>query len=217
LIRRSKLAGGTMTIKLYAWPQSSGTRIAWALEELATPYEYVQLDGSKQEHRAASYLAINPHGKVPALVDGEVKLFESGAILIYLGEKYGVAKELWPRGGGQPHADALCWTVWSMVELGQNMMQYAYHGLDSPFSYEAKDRSKAAADYSLSQFNRNVDALEARLEGREHVLGSFTLVDIAASSLLMFGAYLGVKFDAYPRVGAWFARCRTRPALARAR
>jgi glutathione S-transferase len=206
-----------MTIKLYAWPQSSGTRIAWALEELGTPYEYVQLDGSKQEHRTPSFLAINPHGKVPALVDGDVKLFESGAILIHLGEKYGVDKQLWPRGGGQPHADALCWTVWSMAELGQNMMQYAYHGLDSPFSYEAKDRSKAAADYSLSQFNRNLDALEARLAGTDYVLANFTLVDIAVSSWLMLGAYLGVKIDAYPRVTAWFGRCKSRPALSRAR
>jgi GST-like protein len=97
------------------------------------------------------------------------------------------------------------------------MMQYAYHGLDSPFSYAAADRSKAAADYSLSEFNRCLQSIENRLDGREHLLGNFTLVDIAAASWLMFGTYLGVKFDAYPRLGAWFGRCRSRPALARAR
>ena len=69
-----------MTIKLYSWPMSSGTRIAWALEELALPYDYVHLDAKKQEHRSPEMLAVNPHGKVPALDDGGLKLFESGAI-----------------------------------------------------------------------------------------------------------------------------------------
>jgi len=55
-----------MTIKLYSWPGSSGTRIAWALEELGVPYEYVELDAKKLEHRTPQYLAINPHGKVPS-------------------------------------------------------------------------------------------------------------------------------------------------------
>jgi len=66
-----------MTIKLYSWPMSSGTRIAWALEELALPYQYVPLDAKKQEHRSPEMLAVNPRGKVPALDDGGLKLFES--------------------------------------------------------------------------------------------------------------------------------------------
>lgn len=76
-----------MAIKLYSWPQSSGTRVAWALEELGIPYEYVQLDAKKQEHRSAKYLAVNPHGKVPGLVDGDQSFFESGAILLHLYNK----------------------------------------------------------------------------------------------------------------------------------
>jgi glutathione S-transferase len=205
-----------MAIKLYSWPQSSGTRIAWALEELGVPYEYVALDAAKQEHRAPDYLAINPYGKVPALVDGDVRVFESAAILIHLGERHGVSRALWP-ADGQPRADGLSWTVWAMAEFGQHMMQYLYHGLASPFSYQPADQSKAAADYSLSQFNRGLDALEARLEGREHLLGGFTLADIAVASWLTFGTYFGVKIDGHPRVAAWFARCRSRPALKRAR
>ena len=107
-----------MTIKLYSWPMSSGTRVAWALEELALPYEYVQLDARQQEHRSPKMLALNPHGKVPTLTDGDLKLFESCAILLYLGNRYGTAKGLWPAPGGQALADAVCWTVWSMTELG---------------------------------------------------------------------------------------------------
>lgn len=206
-----------MAIKLYSWPRSSGTRVAWALEELGLPYEYVELDAKKQEHRSAKYLAVNPQGKVPGLVDGDQAFFESGAMILHLGTKYGVDKNLWPAGGGQARADAVSWTVWAMTELGSYMMQYLYHGLDTPMSYKPEDRSKAAAAYSLSQFNRCLDALETCLQGRDYLLGGFSLVDVAAASWLGFGSALGAKLDGHPKVAAWSKRCGERPALKRAR
>ncbi len=206
-----------MTIKLYSWPMSSGTRIAWALEELALPYQYVPLDAKKQEHRSPEMLAVNPHGKVPALADGELKLFESGAILLYLGNRYGAAKGLWPEPKGQAHADAVCWTVWAMTEIGTYMMQYLYHGLDSPVSYKPEDRSKAAAAYNRAQLDRLLDALETRLDGRDYLMGEFTLVDVATASWLLLGTQLGLPFDGRPRVAAWCKRCAERPAFRRAR
>ena len=206
-----------MTIKLYSWPMSSGTRIAWALEELALPYQYVSLDAEKQEHRSPEMLAVNPHGKVPALTDGELKLFESGAILLYLGNRYGAAKGLWPEPKGQAHADAVCWTVWAMTEFGNHMMQYLYHGLDSPVSYEPKDRSKAAAAYSRSQLDRLLDTLEKRLESRDYLGGEFSLVDVAAASWLLLGMQLGLPLEGRPRVAAWCKRCAERSAFKRAR
>ena len=205
-----------MTIKLYSWPMSSGTRIAWALEELALPYEYVQLDGKKQEQRSAAMLAVNPHGKVPALVDGDLKLFESGAILLYLGSRYGAAKGLWP-SGGQANADAVCWTVWAMTELGSYMMQFLYHGLDTPVSYKPEDRSQAAAAYNRAQLDRLLDALEARLESRDYLMGAFSLVDVAVASWLLLGTKLGLPLAGHPRVAAWCERCAARPAFQRAR
>lgn len=206
-----------MAIKLYSWPRSSGTRIAWALEELGLAYEYVELDGKKLEHRTPEYLAISPHGKVPGLVDGELTLFESGAILLYLGEKYGLEKQLWPTGAGQLRADAVCWTVWAVTELGNYMMQYLYHGLDTPFSYKPEDRSKTCAEYNHSQFIRGLDALQARLGNRDYLLGTFSLVDIPAASWLMLGTMFGIKVDAHPQVAGWLERCGERPACKRAR
>ena len=76
-----------MSIKLYSWSPSSGTRVAWALEELGLPYEYVELDAKKEEHRSPKYLVVNPHGKVPGLADDEQTFFESGAMLLHLGNK----------------------------------------------------------------------------------------------------------------------------------
>jgi glutathione S-transferase len=206
-----------MPIKLYSWAHSSGTRVSWALEELSVPYEYIELDGKKLEHRAPRYLAINPHGKVPGLVDGELRFFESGAMLLYLGEEYGVEKKLWPAGSGQARADAMCWTVWAMADFGNHMMQYAYHGLDSPVSYKPEDRSKACAEYNHSQFVRGLDALQARLQEREYLLGSFSLVDIPAASWLQLGGMFGIKLVSHPRVVDWLTRCSERPACRRAR
>jgi glutathione S-transferase len=207
-----------MAIKLYSWPHSSGTRVSWALEELGVPYEYVALDGKKLEHRAPQYLAISPQGKVPGLVDGELAFFESGAMLLYLGDKYGIEKKLWPAGAGQDRADALCWTVWAMADFGSYLMQYAYHGLDSPVSYKPEDRSKACAEYNRSQFIRGLDALEARLQAREYLLGgAFSLADIAAASWLQTGGMLGIKVEGHPRVASWLKRCSERPACRRAR
>jgi glutathione S-transferase len=206
-----------MAIELYSWPRSSGTRVSWALEELGVPYNYVALDPKKQEHLAPKYLAINPHGKVPALVDDGQRFFESAAILVHLGDKYGVAKNLWPAPGSQAHADALSWTVWASCELVAYMMQYLYHGMDTPVSYRPQDRSKAAAEYCLSQLVRQLRALEAQLNERDYLFGGFSLADVAAGSALAMGTSLGLGLEQYPRTAGWCRRCTERPAFKRAR
>ena len=206
-----------MALQLRSWPRSSGTRVSWALEELGVPYEYILVDREKQEQQSPQYLAINPHGKGPALVDGEQTYFESAAILLHLGLNYGVAKRLWPAASDPGRADALCWTVWGTTELGNYMMQYLYHGLDSPVSYKTEDRSPAAAEYNHRQFVRCLDALEARLDARRQVLGDFSLVDVATASWLLFGTMLGIALDGHPRVADWTKRCSERAAFKRAR
>ena len=206
-----------MALELHSWPRSSGTRIAWALEELDLPYKYIEVDQKKQEHRSPAYLALNPHGKVPTLVDDGQVFFESAAILLHLGDKYGAPKGLWPADGDPAHGEALCWTVWATTELGSYMMQYLYHGLDTPFSYKPEDRSKVCAEYNHSQFTRCLNALEARLGGRQYLLRDFSLVDVASASWLALGTMCGLTLEGYPQVAAWTQRCGERPACKRAR
>jgi len=206
-----------MALELHSWPRSSGTRVSWALEELNVAYKYIEVDQKSLEHRSSKYLALNPHGKVPTLVDGEQVFFESAAILLHLGDKYGAGKGLWPAANDPAHCEALCWTVWSMTELGGYMMQYLYHGLDTPFSYKPEDRSKACAEYNHAQFLRCVNALESRLGDRQYLLRDFSLVDIAATSWLSLGAMCGLALAAQPRVVAWTQRCVERAACKRAR
>jgi glutathione S-transferase len=206
-----------MAIQLHSWPRSSGTKVSWALEELGVPYTYVEVDAKKKENLTPEYLALNPHGKVPAMVDGEQRFFESLAILIHLAHKYGIDKKLWPGAGSQDRADALCWTVWANTELGPYMMQYLYHGMSTPVSYKPEDQSKATAAYNKHQLDRILDALEARLAGREYIVGTFSLVDVAAAGWLMLGSMFGLPLDKHPRTAAWLKRCGDRPALKKAK
>lgn len=203
-----------MTIRFYSWPRSSGSHVQWALEELGLSYEYIKLDRAKKEHRSPDYLAINPNAKVPALVDGNERYFESLAILLHLAERYGVGKGLWPARGPE-RAEALSWLVWSTTELLTYMLQYAYHGLSTPVSYAPADRSKAAADYNLANFTHHLGMLENRLRGRECIMGAFSLVDVPIASTLSLGTMIGVPIEGHANVRAWLERCNRRPALAR--
>jgi len=206
-----------MSIELYSWPKSSGTRVSWALEELGVSYNYHELDPQKQEYQSPEYLAVNPHGKVPALIDDKQFLFESAAILLHLGDKYGIEANLWPATRDPKHIDALCWTIWSTTELRANMMQYVYHGMSTPVSFAPEQRSKAAAEYYYAQLKQNLDALETRLQNNEYILGDFSLVDVATAMIVLMGSSMGLPLDEFPRIVNWCQRCRERPAFSKAR
>jgi glutathione S-transferase len=204
-----------MGIRLYGWPNSTAGRVRWALKELGVSHEYVLLDREKGENRTPEYLAINPTGKVPGLVDDGQAYFESAAMILHLGETYGAERGLWP-AGRRARAEALCWTVWSATELQAYLMQWLYHGLDTPVSYAPADRSRATAEYNHGQYLRNLDALEARLAGRDYLLGgAFSLADIPAAAALGAGLDLGGSIEGRKLVAAWLDRCRARPAFRR--
>ena len=204
-----------MTIQFHSWPRSSGTRVHWVLEELGVPYELIKPDGAKKEQKSAAYLAINPNGKVPGLVDDGVTFFESLAMLLHLGEKYGVEKGLWPKDG-QARADAMSWATWAHTELWAYVIQYVYHGLDAPMSYKPEDRSVPAAAWSLSNFNAHMDMLEKRLADRDCILGDFSLVDVAPATIVGFAKALGAPMGDRPKTADWLKRCNARPARKRA-
>jgi len=188
--------------------------VHWALEELGVPYEYVALDRSTGEHKKPAYLAVNPNGKVPALVDDGISYFESLAIILHLAERYGVERGLWP-AEGQARADATSYTVWSLAELHHYMRDYAYHGLQTPISYKPEDQSKAAGEFDLGATRKNLAMLEQRLADREYVCGTFTLVDVCVGSVLLFAVRLGISMTDTPKVAAYVERLQSRPAVAR--
>src|SRR5262245_1674145 len=106
-------------IKLYGIRMSRALRSLWALEELNVPYEHVPID-FMTESKTPEFKAINPNGKVPALVDGEVTLFESMAINLYLARRYDT-KGLYPRSA-EDEARAIQWSFWGMTEIEPGLL-----------------------------------------------------------------------------------------------
>jgi len=207
-----------MSITLYYTPMGSATRVHWALEELGVPFEKVRLQLDKGDQKKPEYLAINPNGKVPALVDGDLKLFESLAILLHLGDRYGAATGLWPASGTDARSEAYVWSVWSMVEVQHNAFEYIRHaGSHARMSFPRDKQVKDAAERAHGAWRSAMRILDERLAGREYLLGSgFTLVDVAAASVVGVGPMIANLPVDEKRVADWLARCQSRPALAKA-
>jgi glutathione S-transferase len=201
-----------MSLTFYYSPMSSAVRIHWALEELGIPYEKVKLDLKAGDQKKPEFLKINPNGKVPTIVEDGVPLFESVAILIHLGEKYGVAKKLWPAVGSHDHMRALSWTVWSTATFGANLMRYL---LNSTSYLPPEQRSAAQGEQARKELDENLRILDEQLAQSSYLLGdSFTLADLAIASLLGWATQNGLDVKPFARVAAWLQRATSRPTLA---
>lgn len=160
-------------LKLYGCPRSRSTRAVWALEEAGAEYEFVNVDLLKGEGRKPEYLQINPYGKVPALVDGDLVLTESAAIVTYIGEKF-PACGLVPEDLSQ-RASYLQWVAFTISELEQPLWTLAKHR----FALPEQLRLPAIEQTALWEFARAAKVLGQHLQGREYAVGErFTGADI---------------------------------------
>ncbi|PCC66707.1 glutathione S-transferase [Nannocystis exedens] len=200
-----------MSITFYYTPRTSATRVHWVLEELGVRYEKVKVDLRAGEQHKPEFLAINPNGKVPALVVDGTPMFESLAIILYLGDRFGVDKGLWPRVGTGEHAEALTWIVWGSVTLGGTIFRIFFNTHEW---FPAESRNAAQAEAARKEFEAELKILDQRLTGRDYLVGrDFTLVDAANSSALAWAlTFIKLDISAYPAVAAWIDRCVNRPA-----
>lgn len=203
-----------MSITFYHSAQSNADRIRISLVELGLPHETVTVNLRAGEQKKPEFLALNPNGMVPTIVIDGTPMFESVAIQIALGERYGVEKGLWPQLGSPEHLQALTWLIWGQVTLGGAMNQYMQNSSD----WIPKERhNAAAAEYALGEFKRLLGILDGRLDGRDYITGSnFTLADCDLASVLGWGLYM-VKVDisAMSNLKAWLGRINARPSFAR--
>lgn len=198
-----------MSIVFYRAPMSSASPVDWALGELALPLERVTLDLAKGETRTPAFRAINPNGKVPTLVVDGRPMWEGLAIIQWLGDRFGVERGLWPAASEPARMEALTWSVWAYVSLGQVVSRLWLATSDRA----PELRNAAMAEACRKEAHELLAILEARLEGREWLLGgAFSLVDVVIASTLIFAGYAGVSFEDFPRVRAWLARGKARPA-----
>jgi glutathione S-transferase len=196
-------------IKLYGIPASRAFRSLWAIEEVGAEYENVPVhfigDSKKPE-----YLKINPNGRIPALVDGNLTLFESMAINLYLARKYD--------GGLQPktledEALAAQWSFWGMTELEPHLMKILLNRIMLP----EDQRDPAEADAAAQALETPLRVLDDALAERTFLLGdAFTIADLNVASVLSLASFAGFDFSSFGRAKRWFDACMARPAVARA-
>ena len=197
-----------MTLTIYGSIGSRASRCIWVAEEAGAAYEWQSISTLDGSNKTPEYLAINASGKIPAMVDdGDVVATESLAINQYIAENYGQGG-IWPIDRAT-QARVLQWTFWSATEI-----EY-YIGAIFPhlvMKSEA-DRDQALVDRLLGEMLPKLAELEAALEGRDYVLGSFTLADVSlAVQTFTIVDRFGLDLSALPNIVAWTERCRARPA-----
>ena len=199
-------------MKLFYVPNTRASRPRWLLEELGEPYELVRLDRAKAENLGPAYLAINPTGKVPALVDGEVSIFESAAIVLYLADKY-AAQGLCPAVGTEGRARYYQWILYAMTTLEVPVSQVGYHADMKP---EA-ERIPAVAAEGRAHFARAIKSAEEQLAKTPFILGdSFSAADVLLVGTLAWARSLRM-LEGAPRSKEYTKRAMARPAYVRSR
>lgn len=195
-----------MSITFYYNPMSSASRIHLSLDELGIPYEKVLIDLQAKDQKKPEFLALNPNGKVPTIVIDGQPMFESIAIQIYLGERFGVERDLWPALGSREHMQALTWLCWHQVSLATPLFGYLH-------SVSAEPRNANQVEAALTEIHAMLAILDARIGERGNIVhDKWTLVDSDAASTLSWGLYTG-KIDTakYRHLTAWLGRFQERP------
>lgn len=185
-------------MKLYFNPHSRAVIAKWMLDECKAHYEIVPIDLQKREHKTPAFLKINPAGKLPALVDGETRLFENAAIGLYLAEKFPEAG-LAPQLGSPERGRFLALMVYSTAQLEPSMG-------DSLLKLETQ------ASRGWNEFETAKDAVESELGAGPWLFGEqFTLADIMIGSILLWQRRSGGS-TGRQRLEAYMDRLAARPA-----
>ncbi|MGI9326752.1 MAG: glutathione S-transferase family protein [Pseudomonadales bacterium] len=199
-----------MALTIYGQSGSRAIRALWMAEELSLDYTHDPItfaEGTKQP----GYEKINPNRRVPSIVDGEFRLWESMAINLYLAKKAGGA--LAPK---DLEEDALMtqWSFWAMTELEKTLLQALFHH----FGMFELDKDPGLVSENIQALAPQFTVLNDHLADREYLLGDrFTAADLNVASVLTFAEMVGEEFEPYPQLANWQQRCTAREALARAR
>ena len=176
-------------LKLYGGVVSRATIVQWYLEELQVPYEFVQLDLKAGEHQQPEFLAINPMGKVPAIEDEGCKLWESGAILLYLTQKYGKMPSAL-----EQQAEIYQWVLFANSTLSSGLFNESSRAKETP---------------------QLLKPLSERLQQQPYMMGTeFSVVDVAVGSILGYlQMMIKLDYSPYPGVMSYVQRMTSRPAF----
>lgn len=199
-------------IDLYTWGTPNGRKISIMLEEVGLPYRVHSIDISKGDQFTPEFIAINPNGKIPAIVDPEgpggktVPVFESGAILIYLAEKTG---KLLPAEAAA-RLETIQWLMFQMGGIGP-MFGQRHH-----FYRAAPEKVPYALERYTKETHRLYGVLDQRLAGNEYLAGgAYSIADIATYPWVARWEWHDISWASFPNVDRWFKAIGARPAVQR--
>ena len=199
-------------IDLYTWSTSNGRKASIMLEELGADYTLHPIHIGKGDQFTPEFLAINPNGKIPAIIDSDgpggapITVFESGAILIYLAEKFGRFLPAAPVA----RMEVIQWLMFQMGGIGPIFGQ-VHH-----FLRAAKEQVPYGIERYGTEARRLYGVLDRRLDGRDHLAGDgYSIADIATWPWVLRHEWQQVDLAEYPNVKRWFDAIGSRPAVQR--
>jgi GSH-dependent disulfide-bond oxidoreductase len=198
-------------IELYTWGTPNGRKVSIMLEEVGLAYRTHAVDISKGEQHRPEFVAINPNGRIPAIVDGDgpggnpIRVFESGAILIYLAEKTGKLLSAEPRR----RMETLVWLMFQMGGVGP-MFGQAHHFLRA---------APEPVPYGIERYTKETRRLYGVLDGRlgeePYLAGEYSIADIATYPWVARHEWHKVELKDFANVARWYRAIGERPAVAR--
>ena len=197
-----------MSIELFTASTPNGIKASIALEELEIPYITRAIDLGAQEQKQNWFLAVNPNGRIPAIIDHDndgFKVFESGAILIYLAQKAGRLVGTNPNN----ESEVIQWLMFQMGGLGPMM------GQANVFFRYAEEKIPYAVERYQREVRRLLAVLDGRLQQVEYLAGDYSIADIANWSWAKSHDWSGVDIDGLPNLERWLQAIAARPAVMR--
>lgn len=202
----------TQPIDLYFFPTPNGFKPAILLEELEVPYQVHLIDIAKGDQFKPEFLQISPNNKIPAIVDPEgpggapISIFESGAILKYLAEKF---ERFYPKDWRQ-RVKVDEWLFWQMAGFGPML------GQNHHFAIYAAEKIPYAIERYRNETHRLYAVLDHQLQGKDYITGEYSIADMATIGWANGHEKQGMDIKEFPSFAAWHERMNARPAVAQA-
>jgi glutathione S-transferase len=190
--------------EMAASPNAKRARLG--LVETGAPFESREVDLMKGEQKQDDYKKIHPLGRIPALDDGGTVVWESGAILLYLGDKF-------PDAGLMPNGLAERGQVYQWLTFGETSI----HGYMGPMGFQMFRKTPDKRDEAILARGRHrmpevLGALDRQLAGKDYIVGDFSIADCACAPWLELAGFFGIEMDAFANVNAWMSRMQARPS-----
>ncbi|MGV3633786.1 MAG: glutathione S-transferase family protein [Pseudorhodoplanes sp.] len=196
-------------MKLYYFETTNGQKVCSVAKYLESPVEFVRVNLAKGEHKAPDYLAINPNGKIPALTDGDLKIWESNAIMCHLARK--AKSELWPTDPAK-QIEVIKWLSWNSEHFTRHAGTLYFNYVIKPkFGLGAPDEK--AAEEAIGFAKQFAAVLDQELEGRTFLLGDhLTVADFAVSVTLPQAETIRLPLDGFRNIARWISQLEEIPA-----